>query len=333
MKRLNTNINILKDKTKFNNTKDLTKNFLDLNIEENEKTNEKTDKGNNLKKMKRLHTTFFVARPSALLEEKEDILMTLAKKEHKLNDYSKNKESITFPERQNVLQWGIQVLEPMELNEYDKTSIFHRFCTAYDYIMEKMFLLNQFIKDKNELKLMVTTILLLAYKCEGLVLAKLTISNLISSFLKDMKNNKNELIDIINYNEMKILKILDYNPQVINDNNIHQLSYILYDLFTSKFLLKLNEKEEKKIKNALDFINKSIEFSDKILFKYYPMDKAMLSFYSAVEYCCIKKQSVLDSLKKYNRYLRNNLQLIKMAKEDFDKYCIRFAKIMYKNKI
>ena len=70
-----------------------------------------------------------------------------------------------------------------------------------------------------------------------------------------------------------------------------------------------------------------------MLFKYYPIDKAMLSFYSSVEYICIQKQIVLDSLKKYNRYLKNNLQVIKIPKEDFDKYCLRFAKIMYKNKI
>ena len=130
-----------------------------------------------------------------------------------------------------------------------------------------------------------------------------------------------------------LLKILELNPQIFNDNNIHQLSYILYDLFTSKFLVKFNEKEEKKIKKALDFINKSVEFSDKMLFKYYPIDKAMLSFYTSVEYICIQKQIVLESLKIYNKYLKNNLQVIKIPKEDFDKYCFRFAKIMYKNKI
>ena len=325
MKRLQTML----EKTKCNNGKDLTKNFLDMNLEENEKTNN----SNKLRKMKRLQTTSFSVRPLTFQEEKEDILMILAKKQHKLNDYSNNKESITFSERQKVFQWCIEVLEPLELSENEKTSIFHRFCTAYDYVMEKMFLLNQSIKEQNELKIMINTLLLLTYKCEGLLLAKLTISNLIDSFLKEMKKDKNELIDIIANNEMKILKILEFNPQIFNDNNIHQLSYILYDLFTSTFSVKFNEKEEKKIKKALDFINKSVEFSDKMLFKYYPIDKAMLTFYTSVEYICIQKQIVLESLKIYNKYLKNNLQVIKIPKEDFDKYCLRFAKIMYKNKI
>ncbi len=199
--------------------------------------------------------------------------------------------------------------------------------------MEKYFLLNKIIKEKDELKIMIITLFLLTYKMEGLILDKLTKSSLIDSFMKENIADKNELIDRVAKNEMNIITILDFNPQIFNDNNIHQISYILFDLFAKKYILKFSEKEERKIHKALDFINKSIEFSDKILFKYYPIDKAMLSFYSAVEYSCIKRQSILDALKKYNRYLRNDMQIIKLTKEDFDKYCIRFAKIMCKNKI
>ena len=69
-----------------------------------------------------------------------------------------------------------------------------------------------------------------------------------------------------------------------------------------------------------------------MLFQYLAIDKAMLSFYSVIEYCCLKRQTVLDALKKYNRYLRNNLNVIKLMKEEYDKYCIKFAKILFKNK-
>ena len=185
----------------------------------------------------------------------------------------------------------------------------------------------------NKLKIFIINIFLLSYKIEGFSLAKLTISSLIEVLMKESKIEKNELIDKIYKNELKILEMLDYKPQIFEDNNIHQLSYILLDLFIKKYSLKLNLNEEKKIHLALDFINKSVEFSDKILFKYFPIDKAMLSFYSSVEYCCIKRQTVLNALKKYNRYLRNNMNIIKLTKDDFDKYCIRFAKVLYKNKM
>ena len=310
--------------------KDVTQNFLDLQIEENEKTNQiEITK----RRLKRLNSTHITTRPLLFLEEKEDIILTLNRKQRKLNNYSQSKESISFTERQNAIQWCLKVLEPIELAEYQKTSIFHRFCTGYDYIMDKLFVLNKPIKEQNELKINIINIFLLAYKCEGFSLAKLTISSLIDAFLKEIKTDKNELIDRIAENEVKILKLLDYNPQIFNDNNFHQLSNILYDLFFKKYALKLNINEEKKIHNALDFINKSIEFSDKILFNYYPMDKAMLSFYSSVEYCCLKRQTILDGLKRFNRYLRNNMNIIKLSKEDFDKYCLRFAKILYKNKM
>jgi hypothetical protein len=317
-----------KKELKFN-ANDLTKNLLDLNLEEDEKTN----KINYDRRNRRLHSTYLSTRPKLFLEEKEDILINLNKKQHKINDYGQNKESISFSERQNVIQWGLKILEPIDLEEYQKTSIFHRFCTAYDYISEKLFLLKKSIKAQDELKIFIINIFLLSYKIEGFSLAKLTISSLIEVLMKESKIEKNELIDKIYKNELKILEMLDYKPQIFEDNNIHQLSYILLDLFIKKYSLKLNLNEEKKIHLALDFINKSVEFSDKILFKYFPIDKAMLSFYSSVEYCCIKRQTVLDALKKYNRYLRNNMNIIKLTKDDFDKYCIRFAKVLYKNKM
>ena len=152
-------------------TKDLIQNYLALKIEENEKSNQV----NVQRKFRRLNSTYVSNRPMLFLEEKEDILMSLSKKQHKINNYSQTKESISFSERQNVIQWCLKVLEPIELPENHKTSIFHRFCTAYDYIMEKLFLLNKPIKEQNELKILKINIFLLSYKLEGLSLAKITI--------------------------------------------------------------------------------------------------------------------------------------------------------------
>jgi hypothetical protein len=278
-----------------------------------------------------LHSTYLTTRPNLFLEE-EDIVRYLFKKQRKLNNYNENKESITFSERQNVLSWCLSVLEPISLEEDQKTSIFHRFCTAYDFVMDKLFVLKKDIKDKTELKTMVIPIFLLSYKMEGFSLAKLTISNLVNAFMKDVKIDKKELSDKIYKNEIEIIGILDFNPQIFDDNNIHQISYILLDLFIKKYSLKFKDSEKKKIHEALDYLNNSIEFSDKMLFKYLAIDKAMLSFYAVIEYCFLKKQTVLDALKKYNRYLRNNLNVIKLVKEEYDKYCIRFAKILFKNK-
>lgn len=313
----------------FNNIKEPAKNYLDFKLEEDEKT---FDSISSSRFARRMRSTYISTRPNLFLEEKEDIVINLFKKQRKLNNYSENKESITFSERQNVFTWCLSVLEPISLEEYQKTSIFHRFCTAYDYIMDKLFVLKKDIKDQTELKTMVIPIFLLSYKMEGFSLAKLTISSLVNAFMKDVNVDKNELSDKIYKNEIEIIGILDFNPQIFDDNNIHQISYILLDLFIGKYSLKFKESEKKKIYEALDYLNNSIEFSDKMLFQYLAIDKAMLSFYSVIEYCCLKRQTVLDALKKYNRYLRNNLNVIKLMKEEYDKYCIKFAKILFKNK-
>ena len=283
---------------------------------------------------RRMNSTHISMYPQLYLEENEDILLNIYKKQKKLNNYKDQKDSLTFQERESVISWCLSLLETVELSENQKTSIFHRFCTAYDIIMGKLFLLNKPIKEEKDLKIFIITIFLLTYKLEGFALAKITISNLIDAFLSEVALEKEKLIEQIANNEMRIIELMDFNPQIFNDNNIHQLSFILLDLFEKKYSVKFNKDEENRINNAIDMINKCIEFSDKILFKYFPIDKAMLSFYTAVEYCFLqKKGNVIDYLKKFNKYLRNNMKIVKLSKEDFDKYCLKFAKYLYKNKV
>ena len=103
-------------------------------------------------------------------------------------------------------------------------------------------------EEYNELKILVITIFLLTYKLEGLSIAKISISNLIDTFLSELKMGKRQLSKkILNY-EIKILELIDFNPQIFEDNSISQLSYLLYDLFKKKYNIILKENEEKKLK-------------------------------------------------------------------------------------
>lgn len=296
--------------------------------------NSTDDNSSSGKGRRRLYTSDHIKRPSFLpLIEEEDMLINLSKKQRKMSNYSEDENSLGFTSRENSIDWCLRTLDSFKLTNEQKVSIFHRFCTAYDYIMEKLFSLNKLIKNEKELKIQIITIFLLSYKLEGYSLAKLSVYQLVDTFLQGNYINRNTLQEEIIENEMKILELLDFNPQIFDDNNIHQLSFILLDLFIRKYSIKFEENEEKRIKDCLEHINEFIEFSDKMLFKFLPFDKAITSFYSVVEYCSIKNKNILDSLENFYKYLRKTLKIIKISKEDFDKYCIKFAKNLNKNKM
>ena len=95
----------------------------------------------------------FIPRPQIFFDEKEDILINISKHQRKMSDYSTESDSISFSGRENVLEWCHNILDTINLTKSEKSSIFHRFCTAYDFIMEKLFLLNSSIKEPDELKI------------------------------------------------------------------------------------------------------------------------------------------------------------------------------------
>lgn len=239
-----------------------------------------------------------------------------------MSDYSTESDSISFSGRENVLEWCHNILDTINLTKSEKSSIFHRFCTAYDFIMEKLFLLNSSIKEPDELKIFIITIFLLTYKLEGFSIGKITISNLIDEFLSSLNIDKNELSEKILQNEIKILELIDFDPKIFEDNNIFQLSYILFDLFKNKYQLKLNDIEEKKIENAIDYLNDSIEFSDKMLFNLVPIDKGMISFYSAAFYVFSNNKEVYPKLKDFLEYLKNKTKIIKSDQEVIEGYAM-----------
>ena len=266
----------------------------------------------------------FIPHPplQIFFDEKEDILINISKHQRKMSNYSTESDSISFNGRENVLEWCHNILETADLTKSERSSIFHRFCTAYDLIMEKLFLIKCSIKEPDELKIFVITIFLLTYKLEGFSIAKITISNLVDAFLSALEIDKAELHEKILQYEIKILELIDFNPKIFEDNNIFQLSYILLDLFKKKYQLKLNEADEEKIENTIDYLNNSIEFSDKMLFNLFPIDKAMISFYSAAFYVYSQNKDVYSKLQDFLNYLKNTSKIIKIEDETIEGYAM-----------
>ena len=263
--------------------------------------------------------SMFISNKNFFLEEKEEILKNLSKKQRKTSDYS-DKDSLSFNSRESVIEWCHNVLENIKLTENEKKSIFYRFCTAYDFIMEKLFLIHKTINEEKELKIFIITIFLLTYKLEGFSIAKITISNLITAFLTEVNIDKKFLSDKIIFYEMKILELIDFNPQIFDDNNIYQLSYLLYDLFNKKYFTDFNEQKKEKIEKMMNYINKSISFSEQMIFDIYPIDKAMISFYISIKYYCKDNKDIMELLMKYYDYLKNTMKIIKISEGDLNKY-------------
>ena len=288
------------------------KNFTNMIMSDNDTPIKTKPKRHRLNSMYNPISNFF-------LEEKEEILKTLSKKQRKTSDYSE-KDSLSFNSRETVIEWCHNVLENIKLTENEKKSIFYRFCTAYDFIMEKLFLIHQTIKEEKELKIFIITIFLLTYKLEGFGIAKITINNLIGAFLSEINMDKKLLGDKIIFYEMKILELIDFNPQIFDDNNIYQLSYLLYDLFNKKYFIELSDEKKEKIEKMINYINKSISFSEEMIFDIFPIDKAMMSFYISIKYYCKDDKDVIQLLDKYYDYLKNSLKVIKINMKDLEKF-------------
>jgi hypothetical protein len=287
------------------------KNFHNLKIKDSEFPFDKQNR-------KHRHRTIQVSGPHIFLE-KEDILMNISKKQRKTSNYS-DEGSLSYNTRESIIGWCYNVLDSIKLPEAEKKSIFHRFCTAYDFIMEKLFLIRQSIKEEKELKIFIITIFLITYKMEGFSIAKITISNLIDAFLSEFHIERKDLIDKIVFYEMKIIELIDFNPQIFDDNNIYQLSLLLWDLFNKKYSTNINDSEKEQIENMINYINKSIVFSDQMIFDIFPIDKAMISFYISVKYYCSKNEETMIVLLNYYEYLKNNMKIIKISQNDLNKY-------------
>ena len=279
-------------------------------------------------------SSFYIESPFPK-EESEDILINISKKQRKLSNYS-NDDGIAFPSRESILNWAENVLNSVNLNEKERESIFYRFSTCFDLIMDKLFIEKQSINNEDDMKKMTITIFLLTYKFEGFLIGKVSIKNLVEAFLSSMNIDNEELENTIQQSEMKILQLLDYNPFCL-ENNIYELSLILMDLLKKKFSLSkvLFDFIEEKLNNS----NKNIILSNKILFETIPLDKAAISITSII----MLMKKTLNELKNNNPnakilllevenldknfflYLKNDLKVLRFGNwGEFKKSCLYF---------
>ena len=288
-----------------------------------------------LKKRNR-YNSFYTQHPVKInlnLEEKEEILRNISKQQQKMNNYNKEENSISSKKRENIYEWCHKLLDSTELSKIEKTSIFHRFCTAYDFVMEKLFIMNYSIREQEELKILIITIFLLAYKMEGLCIGKISISNLIDSFLNEIKMNKDELLNKVLQYEIKILELIDFNPQIIDDNNIYQLSYLIWDLYKKINNANLSEEAEIKIENVLNYLNIMLEFSDNATFDLFPIEKALISFYTSLYYTMNENENFFGVIKEFHFYLKNKMKIVNIADETIEEYVMMYNDILKKKGI
>ena len=68
--------------------------------------------------------TMLISGPLLNLEEKEDILKVISKKQRKTSDYSEE-DSLSFNTRESILGWCNNVLNSIKLTDIEKNSKFH----------------------------------------------------------------------------------------------------------------------------------------------------------------------------------------------------------------
>ena len=97
---------------------------------------------------------------------------------------------------------------------------------------------------------------------------------------------------------------------------------MLFDLFKKKYQLKINDKDEDKIESIINYLNDNIEFSDKMLFSLFPIDKGMISFYSAVYYVYSNNADLYKNLRDFLGYLKNKTKIINTEEEIIEGYAM-----------
>ena len=246
--------------------------------------------------------------------------------------------NLCFSNRARIIEWALSVLKSIVLTDLEKSSIFHRVCIAYDLIMKKLTDSNMdsIINDEKELKIFSITIFLLAYKLEGYSIAKVTISSLVEAFLSDMNISAKALRNKIYIYEVKIIKLIDFNPQIFDDNNLHQLTFILFDLFNKKYNNKFDSSDVKNIEKVFLGIIEEMEFNNKIQFNKVCLDKGIIGLYSAVLYYSenyLDKNWYLKVVKNFNEYFKflSECKIITISEEELRKHGNKYKKMICEN--
>lgn len=270
--------------------------------------------GNLPPKRIRYNSTNFLSR----YPEKE-LLLNISKNQRRMSGCFEDK--INSFEREKLFEKADKTLKNLKLSNEQKKSIFHRFCYLLGFITEKLY-----VKDKNicfsKINVIATAILLLSFKFEGIFIDKKFTFNIITNYLNELGEEliKEDIDEIFSY-EGKIIKVLESSPEIINDNNLYQLSFFLFELFMRKYSNDIDEDKFDDIKNQIDYCNQLIEIKYNIVYNLYPIDKALISFYSSAKFVLEPYKNMIGKLDNFYSYLKANLEISKISKRDFEINC------------
>lgn len=284
-------------------------------------------------------------------DQDEELLIELAKTQRKLSNYSVEPNNIGYTSRNVLFNWVEKVTTHIGIPQSNQVSIYYRFTTLYDKIMEQMRLQGKTIASNEELKKLIVTIFLIAYKFEGHSIGKITISGLINAFLKNSNVNQRRMTTEIRKIEISILQSIEYNVYLINCN-LHVVSYTILTLFRNHYclsddLLQLIELSSPKM-------NKHILLSGEVLFDTLPIDNSVISLFATwyyikrgleeeIERKSVSSQKDSDSFNNqllikeiaqiYNEvydYLKSELKVIKLTIEECKYFAFKFSEELRK---
>lgn len=252
--------------------------------------------------------------------EEKELLSNISKNQRRMSGCYEDK--IDSSERENLIEKIERTLKNMKLTNEQRSSIYHGFCNLFRFFNEKLCATNEDISVAKDLKIISGAILLLSFKLEGLIINKKFIFDLISSYFNEFEEKfiDEDFNEIFSY-EIKIVKILESSPEIINDNNLYKLSFFLFELFMNKYPDDIDEDQVEDIKNEINYCNQLIEGKYNIVYNLYPIDKALMSFYSSAKFILQPDKNLISKLNDFYSYLKANLENSKISKRDFEINC------------
>lgn len=279
-------------------------------------------------------------------DQDEELLIELLKHQRRLANYNREQNNIGYTSRAVLFNWIEKVISLLGLRESNQVSIYYRFTTLYDIIMEQMHLKDNPIASDEELKKLMVTIFLIAYKFEGHSIGKITISGLINAFLINLNVNQQKTINEIRKIEVSILQLIEYDVYMLN-SNVHVVSFFILTLINNHYCL--SDDLYQLIELSLPKINKHILLSCDLLFDTFPIDNSVISLSATLSYIKKRlvgkieikstKQKVDDSfdnqllIKEINQlvnelydYFKSELKIIKLTNEEYKYFVLKFSK-------
>lgn len=269
-----------------------------------------------------------------LISNEEEVISEISKNQHKITNYVSEKD-IAYSSRGNILTWATKLLDAITLTHKQKQSIFHRFSTAYDLINEKLFIEKHPLQEDKLFKKIMVSLFLIVYKLEGYTIGKITIQSLIEAFLNKMRISDSD----IKKTELRILKIFNYNS-ISFENNLQNLTFILIEIIKKKYNLSIEF--SCMIEKHVDKMNRIIQFSDKLVFDIYPIDKAAISVFAVIiflknnfqknkyelyTYRLITSEMALLTNNLYT-YFKTVLKVIVISQIDFKHYSSLYSEMI-----